>query len=220
MKNKIIAIIALVAVIGFSMVACSRSDKGGGSGGGSAGKAAPSSDFSYDMTVDGRGIKITGYTGNGGAVVIPATIENLPVLEIGERAFAGSSSQSRPVDAIISIVVPNSVEVIGQGVFSNMDNLTRATLPNGLKVIPGWLFHRSAKLTSVNLPSDLEEIHAQAFVYCSELSDLKIPDSLNSVKFIPPDAFGTPNLAFAGCGKLPIATRQRLQQLGYADNFQ
>lgn len=34
-------------------------------------------------------IRITGYTGTGGAVVIPATINGMPVTEIGSNAFWG-----------------------------------------------------------------------------------------------------------------------------------
>ena len=34
-------------------------------------------------------IRITGYTGTGGAVVIPATINGMPVTEIWSNAFWG-----------------------------------------------------------------------------------------------------------------------------------
>jgi len=48
--------------------------------------AQQSGDFTYSS--DGASITITRYTGNGGFVTIPGTIEGLPVTSIGEDAFA------------------------------------------------------------------------------------------------------------------------------------
>ena len=42
--------------------------------------------FSYDI-VDGTGVKITGYSGGVEDLVIPDTIEGLPVTIIGNNAF-------------------------------------------------------------------------------------------------------------------------------------
>ena len=214
-------LVAVLLVMTF--VGCSK--KGGGGGGS---KAAPASDFSYDLTADGSGIKITNYTGNGGVVVIPSKIEDMPVTEIGIRAFEGSRDDYDPneKDAIISIVVPDSVVTIGENAFIRMRNLTKATLPKGLKVIQASTFASCKKLASVNLPSNLEEIGTSVFYGCSELSDLIIPDTIKSMKFLrhkdhsysPPQEFGDGE-AFVGCQKLPIKTRQRLQELGYKDKF-
>lgn len=44
-------------------------------------------DFEYQEV--SMSIRITGYTGTGGAVVIPATINGMPVTEIGVSAFWG-----------------------------------------------------------------------------------------------------------------------------------
>ena len=42
-------------------------------------------DFTY--TVSDGTVTITGYTGTGGTVVIPATIDGMPVVSIGNHAF-------------------------------------------------------------------------------------------------------------------------------------
>jgi hypothetical protein len=213
------AAVVLIAVL--ALAACSGKG-GGGSAPKSGGKASPASDFSYDLSADGQGIKITGYTGKGGAVVIPAKIEDMPVVEIGEVAFKGHNDKDRPIncDAITSIVVPSSVVTIGSSAFGNIDELTKATLPDGLKVIPLGLFASCEKLTTVNLPASLESIGFAAFQFCEELNNLIIPDSISSVKFI--GVLGTPennNNAFIRCGKLPIATRQKIQSWGYKSIF-
>jgi hypothetical protein len=48
--------------------------------------------FTYTTNADGASITITGYTGAGGAVIIPTNINNLPVTSIGWAAFYGCSS--------------------------------------------------------------------------------------------------------------------------------
>lgn len=182
---------------------------------GSAGKASPVSDFSYDLSEDGQGIKITGYTGAGGAVVIPSKIEDLPVVEIGQLAFTAGQINRR--QTITSITVPPSVIKIGERAFSYLADLAEVTLPDGLKIIPNNLFSACKNLKKVNLPASLEAIHGQAFSGCGELAELVIPESLTNIKFLGQydDDENPDNYAFAGCGKLPIRIRQKLQEFGY-----
>jgi hypothetical protein len=183
---------------------------------GGGGRASSASDFSYELTADGKGIVITKYTGKGGTVVIPSKIEDILVIEIGEGAFSGSSFLGKKLEAnkITSIVVPDSVEVIGDYAFNSIEKLTKVTLPNNLKVIPENAFSYCKKLTSINLPSSLNEIHSSAFWGCTELKELIIPNSLTGVKFIDND-----NYAFKDCQKLPIKTRQTVQSWGYESGF-
>ena len=217
----------LIAAMAFT--ACSKKEggSGGSSGGGSASvsvsKATPASDFSYELTADKSGVLIKGYSGNGGIVIIPATIEDMPVKEIGGSAFSGSARDlERPTNRITEIVVPDSVVKIEAGAFNNMQNLTKATLPNGVKKI-GEIFRGCKKLTTVNLPTSLEVITTLAFHECSELNNLIIPDSINSVRFAHDtgvDLLDMPdNSAFVGCGKLPLATRAKIEAWGYTSGF-
>jgi hypothetical protein len=257
--NQIVCGLAVVLLV--TVIACSG--KGGSSGGGASSsrsnaKASPVSDFSYDLTDDKRGIKITGYTGKGGAVVIPSTIEDMPVLELWGGAFY--ARQEKPAYNITSIVIPNGVEVIGVNVFyssritsinipnsvksiganafresnitsivipngvesigsqafKQMQNLTKVTLPDNV-ILEGEAFSFNRKLTSINLTSNLN-IGYEAFRDCSELTDIVIPSEISNVKFSIPGGL-TVNGAFKGCGKLPIKTRQRLQELGYTGEF-
>jgi len=209
--TKNLRIIAIGAIIGIILVGCNAKASAKSSIGG---RASPVSDFSFDLSESGQGIKITDYTGNGGSVIIPANIEDMPVVEINYLAFSSKVS-------ITSIVVPDSVEKIGMNAFSFLVNLTTIALPNGLKVISNNTFSGCKSLKKVNLPTNLEAIHGQAFSGCSELIELDIPTSITSIKFL--SQFGddevSNNYAFTGCGKLPIRTRQKLQEFGYKGSF-
>ena len=68
------------------------------------------------ITNDGT-ITITGYTGPGGAMTIPSTMNGLPVRRIGDTAFKWCSS-------LTSITIPNSVTGIGDYAFQFCTNLT------------------------------------------------------------------------------------------------
>ena len=184
----------------------------------------PASDFSYELNTDGRGIIITGYKGNGGEVVIPPTIDDMPVLEIGKEAFMGGHSVHTSFDDITSIIVPDSVEVIGEYAFARMLGLTKATLPNGLKIIPSFAFSSCRKLVTVNLPTSLEAIHERAFMSCWELSELIIPATLTGINFLEwqwhiSGFIENPNNDAFVVTNLPLSIQQRLQELGYQGQF-
>src|SRR5665213_3292961 len=74
--------------------------------------------FTY-ITTNGA-ITITGYTGSGGAVSIPATINGLPVTNVGDYAFANSP--------LTSVTIPASVISIGDGAFFGCYGLRTITV--------------------------------------------------------------------------------------------
>ncbi len=74
-------------------------------------------DFSYE--VSGSTVIITGYTGTGGNVVIPDTIDGMPVVSIANVAF-------RQNITITYMTIPSSVSSIGEEAFSGCTGLTAA----------------------------------------------------------------------------------------------
>ena len=63
-------------------------------------------------TTNNGTITITGYTGPGGAVTIPSTINGLPVTSIGNYAFSNCTS-------LTSVTIPDSVTSIGLGALTS-----------------------------------------------------------------------------------------------------
>ncbi len=94
--------------------------------------------FSY--LVHNGGVTITGYTGSGGALVIPGKLEGLPVIGIGDHAFANCRN-------LTSVVVPESVTSIGCGAFQSC-----------------------AQLRDVSVSSHVTTIRPLTFAYCPRLS--------------------------------------------------
>ena len=71
----------------------------------------------FNYTTNNGTITITGYTGPGGAVDIPSTINGLPVNVIGDGAFQYNTS-------LTSVTIPNSVTSIWNFAFFSCTNLT------------------------------------------------------------------------------------------------
>jgi hypothetical protein len=76
-----------------------------------------SGDYRYKIT--DATITIIGYSGPGGAVEIPSTIDGKTVTKIGDYAFWGNQ--------LTSVTIPNSVTTIGGGAFEG-NQLTSVTI--------------------------------------------------------------------------------------------
>ena len=130
-------------------------------------------DFEYIKTE--KGICITKYNGfNQKNVCVPSIIEDLPVIELGEKLFDGCSS-------IEEIILPDTVEKLGEYVFS-YTNITSLKLPSKLKIIPTAMCFHCSKLTDINL-QHVQKIGASAFYECKnlELFNLSFNNYLNEI---------------------------------------
>lgn len=112
-------------------------------------------EFVYSTNAGGTNITITGYNGSDSAVVIPAMVGHLPVVKIGDYAFA---RVGRPTasDRLESVTIPESVMSIGTGAF---------------------LF--CGKLTEIRIPADVTNIDDRAFNWCFGLRSIAV-DAQNS----------------------------------------
>ena len=99
---------------------------------------------------------ITGYTGPGGAVIIPALINGYPVKIIGESAFNGFDivKWKPKSNQLTNVVIPNSVEKIFMYAFAN-NLLTSIIIPDCVKEIGSSAFAGN-KLTSVTIGSNVK----------------------------------------------------------------
>ena len=100
-----------------------------------------SGDWAY--SVSDNLATITSYSGDGGEVVIPAVMNEVPVVKVG--SFGKNTS-------VTSVTIPDSVTSIGDGAFAYCTSLTSVTIGNSVTSIGDWAFAWCTSLTSVTLP--------------------------------------------------------------------
>lgn len=134
-------------------------------------------DFTF-ITNNGA-ITITGYTGSGGVVAVPASINGLPVTTIGTDAFYD-------VTRLTGITLPSSLVTIEAYAFSYCTSLSSLDVPNNVTSIGDWAFWGCDGLGAVTLGGSVTLIGAGAFFDCTSLTTLTFPDGVAS---IGPNAF-------------------------------
>ena len=118
----------------------------------------------FNYTDNGNGTcTITGYTGPGGAVTIPNSINGLTVASIGNGAFYTNTS-------LTSITIPASVGSIGGEAFLGSYNLASVTIPNSVRFIGYGAFYDCESLSSVTIPASVGRIYDYTFGSCYSLT--------------------------------------------------
>jgi hypothetical protein len=128
----------------------------------------------FNYTTNNGRVTITGYTGPGGALTIPSTINGLSVTSIGDKAFLQNNS-------LTGITIPNSVTDIEQLAFSDCTKLASVTLGTNVIGIGDYAFYDCISLANILIPSSVTAIGDSAFLGCTNLTSLTIGRNLNSI---------------------------------------
>lgn len=134
------------------------------------------SPYLYDYCEDGT-IRFNGYREKIIlAHLIPTNIENIPVTEIGQRAFEGELEKY----GITSVTIPKTVKVIGASAFANNKLLANVTFEENseLKTISSECFSGCENLENVTLPNSLMNIQSMAFYGCNSLTSITLPKNV------------------------------------------
>jgi len=122
-------------------------------------------DYTY-ITNNGT-ITITGYTGPGGNVSIPSTIDALPVTAIEEGAFGVRTN-------LTAVTIPDSVIEIGDYAFSQCVVLTNVVMGGSVGSIGDHAFTGCHSLSAMLLPQSLTNFGIAVFSGCPRLSAIEI----------------------------------------------
>ncbi len=125
--------------------------------------ASPENDFTFNPSTG----TITGYTGPGGDVVIPATIGGTNVVAIGDNTFS-------ECDNLTSIIIQDSVTVIGNYAFYHCNGLTSIVIPDSVTTIGSYAFQYCSGLISISIPDSVTTIGQQALCSCFGLISITV----------------------------------------------
>jgi hypothetical protein len=128
---------------------------------------ASSAQAQFTYVANNGTITITGYSGSGGNVTIPGTTNGLPVVAIGNFAFADCAS-------LTSVTISESVTSVGTGAFESCTSLTNANIPDSVTNIAIWAFDGCSSLPCVIIPGSVANIGSQAFADCTGLTNIAV----------------------------------------------
>jgi hypothetical protein len=119
----------------------------------------------FNYTINNGAVTITGYSGPGGAVVIPGWINSLPVTGIDQFAICYNSS-------VTSLTFPDSLTNIADFACIDCYSLNRITFGKGLINIGLCAFADGFVLDTVTFPRSLKNIGNSAFFHCDRLAGI------------------------------------------------
>jgi len=123
------------------------------------------SDYTYTLLNDEA--TITGYTGPGGELMIPETLDSYPVKHIGAFALAFKTT-------IISVSIPNCVVSIGDGAFAECTRMTSFSTGDGVVTIGNFALHGASSLSLMVLGTGVASIGYLAFDGINPLATVEL----------------------------------------------
>ena len=141
-------------------------------------------DFSISQHEDGRkttigayqvlqtenGYRILKYTGDDTRLLIPSSLNGIPVVAIGVHAFSNCNN-------LISVTIPNGITYIGDYAFAYCANLASISIPDSVVSIGEFAFTSCTSLISLSIPNSVTYIGICAFQLCFDLTLTVAPSS-------------------------------------------
>ncbi len=103
------------------------------------------------------------------------------ITEIGHCAFLGNYKYFKLMSELRTVVLPDSLEIIGEYAFADCENLVSVILPSSLKKVEKYAFYNTA-ISNINLPEGLELISSYAFCY-TNISNISLPETLKTIGY-------------------------------------
>ena len=123
-------------------------------------------------------VVIRGYSGTDTQLVIPETIDDCKVTEIGESAFGGCTE-------LTSVYFPQSITDIWCCSFTNCSGLTSISIPPNVTNIYECTFDGCTSLSSVEISKGVTEIEKGSFNECTALTVINV--SSNNLNYTSKD---------------------------------
>lgn len=160
---------------------------------------APNTRKLYYTSVSGNVVNPKYATGWGASIISNTYVDGQGVIEfdgdvisVPDNAFGGSGSYTQP--SLVSVILPDSVETIGNNAFATgmlaAKHLKSVYLGTSLKVIGSGAFTYAVIDSGLTIPNTVTEIKANAFRYAISDGDLVIGENVQTIGY----------RAFEGCG--------------------
>jgi hypothetical protein len=134
--------------------------------------AIPSDGVKFETVLVEGGIKIVSYRVSQPIVTIPTRINNSPVVEIGDQAFAYTN--------ITKVHIGDHVKKIGVAAFANTPNLEEVWIEDGVP-LSAYMFANTPSLVRIRIPSETEIIPSFFLYQANQLEEMSLPDDVKAI---------------------------------------
>ena len=137
----------------------------------------------------------------GETVVIPGTVNGLPVTGISQNAFKDSSAVSLVIGRNVDQIAPDCLQnsnincivvsaantqfmTVGRNVVDGVNNSVQIGfdgIPEGVESIGEHAYEGRAALKSISIPASVRQISERAFAGCTALTEVIMTDGLKSI---------------------------------------
>lgn len=140
---------------------------------------SPKGVYTYTLYPDHA--KLEKYEGTDDDLIIPDTVENLPVTEISYRPFQTNAFQkSGSSKTIASLTIENPQIQLRSVDFSG---IRRIYLPKGMTDIPNQAFRSADRVEEIVIPDTVSQIGYHAFANMNSLKKLELPAGVTHIGY-------------------------------------
>ena len=126
------------------------------------------------ISMQDKTVEVSGSSTGITSVVIPETVSfrniEFRVIGIGPSTFANQEN-------LVNVVMPNSIEYIGESSFEKCKKLTDIHFPHNLRVVADYAFSFSGITGELRLPNSVDSIGRGAFNECGSLTSLSLENT-------------------------------------------
>jgi uncharacterized repeat protein (TIGR02543 family) len=146
-----------------------------------------------------NGVRVTSYIGTDTNVIIPNTINNLSVVELGINAFSNQTN-------ILSIKLPDNLKTIGSNAFGGCIGLTEIVIPRSVTLIEQGAFNGCSGLINITVPflgrssNSTGDMSKFKYIFDNVDSINSIPNSLTHIYITGGAKINSG--AFSGCNSI------------------
>jgi len=137
------------------------------------------------------------YTG-GTTLLVPETVAGQTVTALSENCFYGA-------DTLITVKLPDTLEVIGSQAFADCTKLRGVFIPESVIRIGASAFWGCSKLESLYIPSNVASIGTGAFYNCPKLIHIFYGGTMEDWKVLYPEYIARQTSIYASDGTLTQA---------------
>jgi len=224
---KLLGIIALVAVIGFAMIACNKSGGSSGGGGKSLNSAeelkayldkqpvnGPDKPIKVKMAINDPMLKSVADVIKSAGKYVSLNITGTALTSIPDNAFYDDETYEG-CETLVSITIPNSVTKIGERAFSGCSGLTSVTIGNGVTSIGDYAFGGCSGLKAINVDVANTAFSSQDGILYNKAKTqiIRVPQMITGNVTIPNSVTSIGETAFASCKSLASVTIPNIKEI-------